>query len=45
MRHLRLLLFLALVLTLPVRTALAKDPILTILFSGNTEGHAAPCPS
>lgn len=45
MRPVRLLLLVALVLALPARLALAKDPVLTILFSGNTEGHAAPCPS
>jgi hypothetical protein len=41
----RPLLLLLLALILPARSALAKDPILTILLTGNTEGHYAPCPS
>lgn len=28
----------------PVR-AVAAEPLLTILFTGNSEGHYAPCPS
>lgn len=28
----------------PART-IAAEPVLTILFTGNTEGHYAPCPS
>lgn len=45
MRHIRLLLFLFFCLALSARAALAKDPVLTLLFTGNTEGHVAPCPS
>lgn len=32
-------------LILPSRAAIAADPLLTILFTGNSEGHYAPCPS
>lgn len=32
-------------LSLPNRAALAADPLLTILYTGNAEGHYAPCPS
>lgn len=45
MRLLRLFSLVALILALSAGTAPARDPVLTILFTGNTEGHAAPCPS
>ena len=45
MRPLRPFLFLLLALVLTARVAIAADPVLTVLFTGNTEGHYAPCPS
>jgi hypothetical protein len=45
MRDLRPLLFLVLGLALSAQAALAGEPVLTILFTGNTEGNSAPCPS
>jgi hypothetical protein len=36
---------LCLLLAGPTAPARAQDPILTLVFSGNTDGNFAPCPS
>jgi hypothetical protein len=36
---------LGLILAGPATAARAADPVLTIVFTGNTYGNVAPCPS